>query len=195
MGEIACALGRLEGADEGADASLEALDGALGSFAQERLEGMEHHFDRIELRRVWREVSQLRPASMDRFVDAGDLVERNVVDGDDVPSPERGSETLLDVGQERFSIHGSLDQHRGDDAGLTEAGDEGQRFPVAQRNIANQAFSAWAPAVEADHVGGNGRLIDKDKASGVKQPLLAYPAPARPSHVGALSLCGAQAFF
>jgi hypothetical protein len=38
-------------------------------------------------------------------------------------------------------------------------------------------------------------FVDKYKAGGVKQPLLADPASARPSHVGALSLCGAQAFF
>jgi hypothetical protein len=70
-----------------------------------------------------------------------------------------------------------------------------QRFPAAHRNIADQAFSASAPTVEADHGGGDGSFIDKDKASRVKQPLLAHPASARPSHVGALSLCGAQAFF
>jgi hypothetical protein len=195
MAEIACALGRLERENECADASLQPVDCALGSFSQERLQGMEHHLDRIELRRILRKVPQFCPASLDRLLDAGDLVERNIVEDHDVPSPQRRSETLLDVGQERFAVHGSLDQHRGDDTGLTEAGNEGQRFPAPHRNITKQAFSAWTPTVEADHVGGNGRLINKYQTSGVKKSLLAYPASACPSHVGALSLRGPQAFF
>jgi hypothetical protein len=195
MPEVACAHGGRERANEGADASFKPFDCALSSFAQERLQGMEHHLYWVELRRIRWEVSQFCPASLDRLVHAGDLVERNVVEDHDVPAPERGSQTLLDVGQERFSVHGSLDQHRGDDTGLAEASNEGQRFPAAHRNIAGQAFSAWAPTVEADHVSAHRRFIDKDEASGVKQPLLAHPASARPRHVGALSLGGAQAFF
>jgi len=195
MPEIACAFGRLERPNEGADATPQPFDGSLGSFAQERLQGMEHHLYRIELRRILREVPQFCPASLDRLVHAGDLVERDVVEDHDVPSPERRSQTLFYVGEERFSIHGPLDQHRGNDTGLAETGDEGQCFSAPHWNIADHAFSAWAPTVEADHVGGNRSFIDKDKASGVKQPLLAHPASARPSHVGALSLCGAQAFF
>jgi hypothetical protein len=62
-------------------------------------------------------------------------------------------------------------------------------------NLANKAFPARAPTVGTDHVGGDGSFIDKYKASGVKQPLLADPASALPRHVGSLSLCGAQAFF
>ena len=62
-------------------------------------------------------------------------------------------------------------------------------------NLANKAFPARAPAVGTDHVGGDGSFIDKYKASGVKQPLLADPTSALPRHVFSVSLCGAQAFF
>lgn len=133
--------------------------------------------------------------SPDRLLHAGDLVEGDIVDDDDVPPPEGGGETLLNISEERFSVHGSLDHHRGDDTGSTEASDECQRFPMTHRDLANKAFSAWAPTVGTDHVGGDGSFVDKYKASGVKQPLLADPASPRPRHVGALSLCGAQAFF
>jgi hypothetical protein len=44
-------------------------------------------------------------------------------------------------------------------------------------------------------VGGDGRFIDKNKVRGIKQPLLAHPASARPSHVGSLTLFRLQAFF
>jgi hypothetical protein len=39
------------------------------------------------------------------------------------------------------------------------------------------------------------RFVDEYEASGVKPALLANPASARASHVGALSLCCPQAFF
>lgn len=195
MPEIADALGRLEHPNEGADASLQPSDCALGSFAQERFHGMEHHLYRVELRRIRREVSQFCPAILNCLLDASNLVEGHVVEDHDVIAPQRRNETLLDIVQEGFAIHGSLDQHRGDDTGLPEAGNEGQRFPVPHRDIAEQAFSAWAPTIETDHVGGDGSFIDEDKASRVKQLLLAHPTSARPSHVRALSLSCAQAFF
>jgi hypothetical protein len=78
---------------------------------------------------------------------------------------------------------------------LTEACDKRQRFPLSHGHIADQALSARAPTIEAHHVGGDGSFVDKYKASGVKQPLLADPASARASHVGSLSLCRPQTFF
>ena len=38
-------------------------------------------------------------------------------------------------------------------------------------------------------------FVEKYQAPGVKQPLLAYPAPPGPSHVDPLALCRLQAFF
>src|SRR5215471_15627422 len=61
--------------------------------------------------------------------------------------------------------------------------------------IRDQAFSARAPAVQAHHIGGDCRLVDKDEAGGIKPALLADPASARASHVGALALLRPQAFF
>jgi hypothetical protein len=102
---------------------------------------------------------------------------------------------LLDISEESFSIHSSFDHHRGHDTGVAEASDECQRFPMSHWNLANKAFPARAPAVGTDHVGGDGSFIDKYKANGVKQPLLADPTSALPRHVFSVSLCGAQAFF
>ena len=181
--------------NEGANASLQSVDCALSRLAQRCFQGGEHRFNWIEVRRILRQISQFCATGLDHLRHAGDLVEGDVVDDDDVPSSQCGREALLNISEERFSVHGSLDHHWGHDAGLPEACDEGQRFPMAHRNLANKAFSARAPTVETDHVGGDGRFVDKDKASGVKQSLLADPTSTRPCHVGSLSLCGAQAFF
>jgi hypothetical protein len=108
---------------------------------------------------------------------------------------ERGDQTLLDVSQEGFSVHGSLDQHRRHDASLTEAGDKRHRFPVPHGHIPDQALSTRVPTVGTHHLGGDCSFVDKYKAGGVKHALLADPASARPSHVGSLLLCCPQTFF
>src|SRR6266702_3579461 len=89
----------------------------------------------------------------------------------------------------------SLDQHRRHDTSLTEARDKRHRFPVPHRYIPDQALSARVPTVETYHVGSDCSFVDKYKAGGVKQTLLADPASARPSHVGSLALCCPQTFF
>src|SRR6516165_6511578 len=54
---------------------------------------------------------------------------------------------------------------------------------------------AGAPAVQAHHIGGDCRLVDKYEAGGIKPTLLADPASARASHVGALAFLRPQTFF
>jgi hypothetical protein len=49
-------------------------------------------------------------------------------------------------------------------------------------------FSARAPAVQAHHIGGDCRFVDKYEAGGIKPALLTDPASARASYVGALAL-------
>src|SRR5229473_3699717 len=195
MPEIPHTFGRVERSDERADASLQPFDRALRRLAQQCLQGMEHQLYWVELRRILRQVAQFCAASLDRLLHAGDFVERDVVDDHNVLTLERGDQTLLDVSQEGFSVHGSLDQHRRDDTSLTEASDKRHRFPVPHRHIPDQALSARVPTVETYHVGSDCSFVDKYKAGGVKQTLLADPASARPSHVGSLALCCPQTFF
>src|SRR5713101_408995 len=148
MSEIAHTFGWVERSNERANASLQPFDRALRSFAQERLQGMEHQLYWVELRRILRQVAQFRAGSLDRLRHAGDFVEGHVVDDHDVPSLERGDQTLLDVSQEGFSVHGSLDHHRRYDAGLAEASDKRHCFPMPHRHIPDQALSARVPTVE-----------------------------------------------
>src|SRR6266849_4509052 len=195
MPEITHTFRRVERSNERANASLQPFDRALRSLAQQCLQGMEHQLYWVELRRILRQVAQFCAASLDRLLHAGDFVEGDVVDDHNVLALERGGQTLLDISQEGFSVHGSLDQHRRHDTGLTEASDERHRFPVPHRHIPDQALSARVPTVGTHHVGGDCSFVDKYKVGGVKQALLADPASARPSHVGSLALCPPADFF
>src|ERR1700704_1884927 len=129
MPEISHTFGGVEGSNERANASLQPVDCALRSFAQQCLEGMEHQLYRVELRRIRRQVAQFCAASLDRFLHAGDFVEGDVVYDHNVLTLERGGQTLLDVSQKGFSVHGSFAQHWRQDTSLTEASAKGHRFP------------------------------------------------------------------
>src|ERR1700721_2110427 len=111
------------------------------------------------------------------------------------PSIVRWDQTLLYVSQEGLSIHGSFDQHRSHDAGLTQPNDKRHRLPVSHRGIADQALAAWVPTVEPQHVSGDCRLVDKYEVVRIKKALLPNPASARAGDVGALPLCCLQTFF
>src|SRR6478609_9024723 len=195
MPEIATTFRRIERPNVRPDTSVQSLDCSLGSLAQESLEGMEHQLDGVKVRRILRQVAQACASRPDRRLYTSNLMEGYVVDHDDVPTLERRDQTLLYVSQECFAIHGSFDQHRSHDAGLTQASDKRHCLPVPHGRVCQQTLSARAPTVKTHHVGGDCCLVDKYEAGSVKPALLADPALTRASHLGSLALCRLQAFF
>src|SRR5215472_10497743 len=156
---------------------------------------MKNHLNWIEIWRIRRQVAQCCAASLDCLLYADGFVERDVVDHHHIPAFERGNQTLFDISKEGLSVHGSLDNHGRDDPGLTEASNERHCFTMSDRNMADQALSAGAPAIRSHHIGAHCSFVDKYEAGGVKQPLLAHPASPRPNHVVSLALHGYAAFF
>src|SRR5215469_1012398 len=195
MSEVAHTFERIERPNVRANTSVEPFDCALRSFAQDCLQRMKHQLYWVKVRRILRQVAQACTDSLDRFLHTSNLVEWDIVDHHDVPAVEGWNQTLLDVGQEGLSIHGSFDQHRSHDARSTQPSNKRDGLPVPHGGIADQALSASAPTVEPQHVGGDCSFVDKYQVGRVKKALLAYPAPARASHVGSLALCRLQAFF
>ena len=84
MGEVSPALIGGEVVEEVADAAPEGVDGALCGLAQERLQFGEDLLDRVEVRRVRRQVEEAGASGLDRAADARDLVGRQVVEDDDI---------------------------------------------------------------------------------------------------------------
>src|SRR3974377_178064 len=195
MSEVARTFRRIECPNVRANTSVQPFDCALRSFAQECLQRMKHQLYWVKVRRILRQVTQACTDSLDRFLDTSNLVERDIVGHHNVLALEGRNQTLLDVGQEGLSIHGSFDQHWSHDASLTQPSDKRHRLPVSHGGIADQALSAWAPTVEPQHVCGDCGFVDKYEVGRVKKALLAYPAPARASRVGSLAFCRPQAFF
>lgn len=156
---------------------------------------MKHHLDRIEVRGILRQIAQVRPNGSNRFLYANNFVGGKVVDHDNVSALESGSQALLEVGEKDFSVHGSVDQHRCNYSGVTQAGNECDGFPMSERHMSDQALPARTAAVWPYHVGADGGLIDKHQSCRIKEPLLTNPATPCARHIGPLLFCRAQAFF
>jgi hypothetical protein len=58
----------------------EAANGSLGGFAQEGFELAKGRLDRVEVRRIARQVTQRRTGGLDGFAHTGDLMGFEVVD-------------------------------------------------------------------------------------------------------------------
>ena len=195
MPKIPPAFRRIERPNEGSDTSVQSFDCALGSLAQASLYGMEGQLDRVKVKRILRQESEACTNTPESLLHTNDLVEGHIISHHNVSTLERRRQTLLNVSQECFAVHRPLNEHRSHDASLTQASDERYRLPVPHRRVRDQAFSARAPAVQAHHIGGDCRFVDKYEAGSIKPALLTDPASARASHVGALALFRPQAFF
>src|ERR1700736_2104746 len=113
MTEIVGTFVRAELWDERANCSREARNSSGCGLAEERLEFAVRHLDRIEVRRVFRQVAHCRPRLLNRLPNGGSHVDSAVIHHDDVVAPERGNQALLDIGEEHVSGHGALNHHRG----------------------------------------------------------------------------------
>src|SRR5260370_625832 len=147
---------------------------------------MKDHLDWIEVRGILRQIAQACADCLDGVFDAKDFVGGKVVHHHNVSALERRSQTLLEVGQKDFAVHCSVDQHRRDYSGETQARNEGHGLPVAQWHISDQALSARTAAIRSHHVGADRGLVDEHQSGRVKKPLLTNPASTCPSDVGAL---------
>src|SRR5437660_3186086 len=169
MSEIADAFRRIEHPNVRTNTSVQSFHCALCSFAQACLQRMEQQLYRVEVRRIRRQIAEACTNSLDQLLHTSDLMEGDVVDHHNVPALERWHQTLFYVSQEGLSIHGSFDQHRSHDAGLTQPSDKRHRLPVSHRGIADQALAAWVPTVEPQHVSGDCRLVDKYQVGWIKK--------------------------
>src|SRR5271169_6178232 len=88
MDEVVCALSGAERGNQFADPAAEMRNGSLGGLAQQRLQFAECLLDRIEVRRIFRQIKQFCAGSFDGLLHSDPLMGREVVDDDDVAVPE-----------------------------------------------------------------------------------------------------------
>src|SRR5208283_5875495 len=153
MSEVISAFLRTEFGGEGTDPARETRNGSLGCFSQMRFEFAERHLDRIEVRRIFGEVTQFRTGRFNHLAHTGNLVHREAVHHHDVAALEGGNETMFKIGHEGYCIYWSI-QHEGCDHRTTaQAGDEGDRLPMPVRYMVGQPKATRAAAAKPHHGG------------------------------------------
>jgi len=195
MPEIVGTFVRAKTRDEGANSSTQRWDRPGGDLAQERLEFAVGHLDRVKIGGILRQIAKGCARRLDRLAHAGDFVGSKIIDHHDIVSLQCWHEAMFNIGKEHLSGHRPIEHHRCHQLVVTKRGDESDRLPSPLRHIADHPLATWSATVEPHHVGTDGRFVDKDQMSRVKQPLLSNPAPACPSHVCPLPFDCPQAFF
>ena len=173
----------------------ERLDVAQGSAAKECLEFREELFDRIEVRRVRRQVANRGARGFDSFTDASDLVTGQVVGDDHIAGAEGGAEKLLHVGEEEGAIHGPVEDQRGGHGVAAQGGDESGGLPVPVWSGPETAFSPGRAAPGGGHGSVDPGFVDEHQPGGIPTTLVVLPLMPCLLHVGAFLLAGVQRFF
>src|SRR6266700_2955369 len=153
MPEVVGAFSRTELGYERANCSVETRNGPLSGFAQESLEFAVGHLDGVEVGRVFGQVAECRSRFLDCLTDTRHFVGRKVVYHDDVVALERGSQALLDIGQEHLSGHSPRDHHGRGHFVVTQRGHKGDRLPFSKRNAADQSDAARGPPLNRTMLG------------------------------------------
>src|SRR5271165_876207 len=168
---------------ERANCPVETRNGSLCGLAQKCFEFAVVQLDRVEIRRVFRQIAERRPRFLDCRLDAGNFVGCKVVCHDDVIALERGNQALLDVGQEHLSVHGSLDHHRSGDFVVAQGGHESDRLPFSKWNAVDQPDAMRSTPSKPHQISADCSLVDKHQTSGIKHALLPDPASARTDYI------------
>ena len=118
------------------------------------------------------------PTSSDGLPHPLALVGAEVVEDHGVARLEGRDEELLDIGAEAFAIDGPVEQARRIDAVIAKSGKERRGFPLALRDLVDEALSLRRPAAKPGHVGLGPRLVDEDQTPGIDAALIGSPARA-----------------
>ena len=121
MPEEVLALAGREAAEDGANPVPEGGDGTFRRSAQVSFQLCEGLLDRIEVRRVWRQIEKLRPCGFDDLAYLFVLVGGQIVHHHDVAGLQRWHEALFEISPEDWSIHGLVDHKWRGDGVMSEA--------------------------------------------------------------------------
>ena len=195
MPEVVSTFARTDPWDERANCSGEARNSSRRDLAEECLEFAVRQLDRIEVGRVFRQVAQRRMRFIDRQTDGGPHVDAAVIHHDDVVAPERGNQTLLDIGEEHLSGHGTFDHHWGGHFIVAQGSHEGDRLPCSERNGADHPVAPGSTPPDPRQVCADRGLVDKHQPGGIKHTLPPDPTSAGSRHIRSLPFGSLQAFF
>ena len=129
------------------DETADLLIAPRARGAQERFQFGERKLDRIEIGTVRWEEPQRRADVFDRGSDFRLLMDREVVEDDDIARSQRRHQDLFDVGEETRTIDGPIEDGGGAEALEPQRGDHGVGLPMTAGRVIRESGAARAPAI------------------------------------------------
>lgn len=186
---------RGEEPQRGLDECDNLLEVARPRGAEERLQFGEREFDRIEIRTVGRQKTQLRARLFDRVSHLGLFVDREVIQHHHVAGLERRHQDLFDVGEEGRIVDRSIEHGRCGEAIAAQCRDHGVGLPVTARGVIVEACATRTAPIAAQQIRRDAGLVEKHILARIAQRLAYPPAIPRVFHVSAILFVGVYRFF
>lgn len=186
---------RRESVDRARDTGANVVKGPWPRRPQPRFEFGKHLLDRIQVRTVRREKSQLRTSRFDRRAHRGLFVDGEVVEDHDGADRKRGHQDLFDVGEEGRIIERPIKDRRRDQAGRRQRCDHRVDLPLAARREIAEPLAPRAATVASQQVRRDPAFIKKNIRARIVPRLSRVPRAARGRNLRAVLLDGVDRFF
>jgi hypothetical protein len=195
VSDVVPTLGRREERERGSSERSDVVEGARSRGTQERFQFRERHLDRIEVRTVGRQKSDLRAGGFDGRAHLWLFVDGEIVEHDDIASSECRGQHLLHVGKKAGVVDWPIEHGWRRQPVRPQRGDDRVRFPMAAGSMIAPAHAAATAPVAAQQIGRDAAFIEKDVLPGVAQRQPVAPAAPLSDDVGAPLFVGVYRFF
>lgn len=175
-----------------------SCEGSGADLSEVRFEFRKSLFDRVQIRRVWRQVKE--PAAVFAQSLRGLLVPMRgeVIEDYDCAGRDLGDQHFADVGGKGGAVHRALDDPRCNQRILGQARDQRLRPPASEGCIHCQALASLGPAPQAGQVRLHCSFINKDNAirpGGYCRKSMFEPVGSPLPYLGSATLSGNQRLF
>jgi hypothetical protein len=153
------------------DQLADLIEAAWARRAKKRYQFGKGLFDGIEVGAIRRQESEVRAGCFNRGANRGLLVDREVVQHDDIAWAECRQQHLLDVGAEHGRVHRAIEHGGGGESVEAQAHDDGVRLPVAAGRVVLQTCPARAAAIPTQQIRRHATFIEKDVVAHIAQRL------------------------
>ena len=159
-------------------ASLEGGDGTGLECTQLLFDLRPAFFDRVEVRRVGRQVTERGAGLFDEFPHTVHFVRSQIVHDDQLTGLQLWTQDVFQISAEDIAVGGCFDGHRSYPTGNTDRAQHGQCSPAAGRNSFFDARPVQRTSITPRHFRGDAALVDEDELRRIDLPGFLLPEPA-----------------
>jgi len=195
VSDVVPALGRCEERERGRGQRGDVIEGPRARRPHEGFQLGERHLDRIEVRTVGRQKSDLRADGFDRRAHLGLFVNGQIVEHHDIASLKRRDQHLLHVGPKAGLVDRAIEHGRRRQRVGPQRRDDRVRLPMPTGCVIAQAHAAETAPVAAQQIGRDAAFINKDVLPRIAQRQPVVPATPLSGDVGPPLFVGVYRFF